>query len=253
MKTFLPSILFVSILITFIFVSCEKEDEEDNTIYNFCLVTKINTQGLDTGQYSQKFTYDNFDRITKFDWTGPHDMSVTYQAGKIIAGDPLTPNTFSIYYLNPDSSAYASASYMNGQQQDSNLYYYENGYLVKQVRYTQVLGKDSSILTYTNGNLTRIVIYNSNGLSSQANMEYTDIPSKSWIYQMNVPFVNNGLFMPWFGKTGKNLVKTIRSEFNGNPDPLNMTYEMNASGYVKSYTATFLSSVDKKTFEYRCR
>lgn len=237
-------------------LSCTKNDnEEDEKAYNFCLVTKTYSAGADTGQSSSKYFYDNLDRLIYWDYSGVTDITYRYEPGKITVGNnPPDPSSYSTYYLSADSTSYASATYRQGQQSDTINYYYDNNKnLIKAVRYTPVFGIDSVVQTYTDGNLTKLVHFSSNGRTSQFTYQYTTITSKSWLYDHYGTFLYAGFYMPWFGRPNKNLIKTMRYEYLGNVDAAEINYEMNQSGYVKAATMTSVGNVDKRIYEYKCR
>lgn len=234
------------------FFACTR-NEDPEQVYDYCRVSRVYTPGTDTGFSAMRLFYDAQDRLTQID--GSTDQRVDYLPGQIRMNFlSFDPGTYTIYFLNPDSSAHTSIHYNAGVRMDSMRYYYDTeGYLVKSVRFTQAFGKDSVIQSFSNGDLSRITYYSSNGNVSQANFEYTDLPAKSWWYQSLHPYNNNGQYYPWLGKANRHLVRVVRSEFNGNPDPVTMSYELNASGYVKTSTMNFLGTNDRKVWEYQCR
>ncbi len=242
---------FVLVLLASL-LSCTRGSEPER-VYDFCRVTRVYSPGTDTGFSAMKLFYDNQDRLVLID--GATDERIDYLPGQIrMYYLSFDPGTYTVYLLNPDSTAHTSLNYNAGTRMDSTLYYYDaEGYLVKSVRFTQAFGKDSVLQSFANGNLSRITYYSSNGNISQANFEYTDQPAKSWWYQQFGPFNANGQYFPWLGKANRNLIRTVRSEFNGNPDPATMSYELNASGYVRTSTMSFLGTTDRKVWEYSCR
>jgi hypothetical protein len=245
-------VLILTLLSSILFFSCSKEDTNDNVTGN-CLVTKLYIPGTDTGQSSSKYRWDAQDRPIFWDFGGPGDLVYTYLPGKIVmsATNENSPTTF---YLSADSTAYMSTWYLQGNRMDSALYYYNSEkQLIKTVRYTDAFGKDSIQLTWSNGNIIRIDMYNANGTHPKAEMEYTDLPQKSFLYQHFQPFIGTNLYLPWLGKPNKNLTKVVRSEFNGMPDPVSITYDLYESGYIRSASATFMGQSNQYVYEYNCR
>lgn len=252
MKTALLWLVILSGL-ALLLATCTPDDLDDR-IYNQCLVTRIVIPGTDTGQSSTRYYYNANDGVARIGYGGASDMVFIYENGKIIerGTNPADPN-YRVYFLSPDTTAYASITYLNGQVLDSTRYTYDaDKYLVKSVRFTSAFGKDSVLQTFENGNLTRIVIYNSNGTTPQAQFTYTNLPSKSWVYQGMGPYNNNGFYFPWLGKANKNLIATVRSDFNGNNDPATLNWQMNASGFVKTASFNFLGTTTNYQYEYQC-
>jgi len=244
--------LVALIILTTIALNCSKGNNE--TVYNNCYVTKWYVQG-DTSQTSIRFSYDSQNQVVLLDGPGPADNTITYETNKItIRGVPPSTNNYIVFYLRSDSMANSSAQYINGSLQDTTLYFYDaDKYLIKSVRYTSAFGKDSVLMNYSNGNLDKITIYNSNGTAPQATFQYNTDLSKSWVYQNIGPFNNNGMYYPWLGRANKNLIKSYSSEFNGNPSPVTISYTLNASQYVVKYAMTYVGTTDQHYFEYRCQ
>jgi hypothetical protein len=252
MKATIYSALFL-LLIPFVYIGCTK-GETDPIAKNYCLVTKWYSQG-DTSQTSTKFTYDAQDRLVFWDGPGPVDNTIEYGNKSIMmrAVAPYSSN-YTTYFLNNDTTTSYSLTYNGGILLDSTLYFYDaSKFLVKSVRYTDAFGKDSVIMTYTNENLSKIIIYNSNGTAPQATFDYYTDSSKSWVYQNLGPYNNNGLYLPWLGRSNKNLIKSFSSEFNGNPEPIIMNYTKNNNGYIDSYSALFMGNTAFYYLEYKCK
>lgn len=245
-------LLLILLLSPFIYIGCTK-GKIDPVVKNNCLVTKWYVQG-DTSQTSTKFTYDVQDRLIFWDGPGPIDNTIEY-GNNSITMRAVAPNSgnYTTYYLNNDTTTSYSLTYIGGKLLDSTLYFYDAArFLIKSVRYTDAFGKDSVIMTYSNENLSKIVIYNSNGTAPQATFDYYSDSSKSWVYQNIGPYNNNGVYLPWLGRSNKNLIKSYSSDFNGNPAPLNINYTRNSNGYVDSYSILYMGNSDYYYLEYRC-
>ncbi|MBL0134658.1 MAG: hypothetical protein IPP79_11935 [Chitinophagaceae bacterium] len=253
MKITLITALILLLLIPVAFIGCTKGENDPKTS-KYCLVTKWYAQG-DTSQTSTKFSYDIQDRLIFWDGPGPVDNTIEYgnKSITIRAVAPYSGN-YSIYYLNDDTTTNYSVTYNGGIVLDSTLYFYDaSKFLIKSVRYTDAFGKDSVIMTYSNENLAKIVIYNSNGTAPQATFDYYTDSSKSWVYQNIGPYNNNGLYLPWLGRSNKNLIKSYSSDFNGNPEPITITYQKNTDGYVTKYIMNFMGTSDNHFLEYKCK
>lgn len=249
--------ILIILFIPVAFIGCVKGATDPPTppdAPKYCLVTKLYVQG-DTSQTSTKFTYDAQDRLVFWDGPGPVDNTIEYgnKSITIRAVAPYSGN-YSIYYLNNDTTTNYSLTYIGGVLLDSTLYFYDAyKFLIKSVRYTDAFGKDSVIMTYSNENLAKIVIYNSNATTSQATFDYYTDSSKSWVYQNIGPYNNNGLYFPWLGRSNKNLIKSYSSDFNGNTQPITITYQKNTDGYVANYTTNYMGTSDNHFLEYKCK
>jgi hypothetical protein len=251
MRLNLTGYTFLLVSLFLFITACNRNGEVE--IPGNCIVTKWYSQG-DTSQNAYRFTYNNQDRVVLWDGPGPGDNTYSYESGKITSrGTPPNENTYINYYLRSDSMAAYSVSYINGTQLDSTLYFYDAGqYLVKSVRYTAAFGKDSVLMEYASGNLSKITIYNSNGTAPQATFQYYPDSSKSWFYQALGPYNNNSIYLPWLGRGNKNLIKSYISEFNGNPSTVLFNYSFKPNGYIDQYTLSYLGTTTHYFFEYRC-
>ncbi len=235
--------------------SCEGNEPEP--VYERCLLTKYYSQG-DTSQTSINFFYDNNDRLVQMITPGPPGMvwgsNYIYGSNTITITDMASANSFSKYYLRADSLAYASVSYAQGVLFDTVTYFYNaEKYLIKTVRYNPVFGKDSSLFTYAENNLQRIDTYQSNGFVDYASFTYGNTPSKAWYYQNNTIYLPSTYYYPWFGKANSKLASSYSFTYNGNPQPVSVSYSLNASGYIKSMQQTHLGNSSTLFFEYSCR
>lgn len=236
--------------------SCTKADNAE-PIYQQCLITKSYV-GSDTGQSSNNFLYDNADRLRQIVMPGPSGYvwgtNITYGTNSISLSDIAGIGGLVKYYLTPDTLAYASATYRDGNRTDTVNYFYDaNKFLVKTVRYNYVFGKDSSFLTYANNNLVLIKTFMPNGAIEQASYEYNNLDAKAWYYQNHAPYLHFDAYYPWFGRGNTKLISSFSFTYNGNPQPVSLTYNLNASGYVTSMTAVHLGISSKTNYEYSCR
>ncbi|MFT3845845.1 MAG: hypothetical protein QM725_12395 [Lacibacter sp.] len=246
-----------TVVILLLLAACSKDDKDNGKPADgkTCFVTKSYIDG-DTSQYATKFIYNSSDLVVYVDGVGSDDYSISYESNKItIRGvPPYTADNYTVYYLRSDSMAYASAYYLSGVQIDTTLYFYDAGkYLAKSVRYTSAFGKDSVLMTYSAGNLQKIIIYNSNGTKPQATFEYYNDSCKSWMYQAIAPYNNNGYYYPWLGKGNKNLIKSFTTDFYSTLSTVSIKYTINAKGYADDYITTSEGGSAQTYFEYKCR
>jgi len=231
-------------------ISCDPQ--ENPVIYEDCLITTIFPSG-DTTNSSTSINYDVQNRITAINYANS-TTAFQYLPGKIGMYYPSDASIYTIYYLQGDSIAIGSASYAQGNRTDTVVYEYDNnGYLVKTVRNNPVTGKDSSFLLYQNGNLTSITSYLSNGAVDHVNIDYTQLPAKTWFYQNFAAYLNFSFYYPWLGKPSKNLVQSFTSTYNGNPQPVSFDYTIDPSGYVNRYKESFLGNSSVMNYAYSCR
>ena len=247
-------LLFI-ILISISVLSCETNKEDP--VYERCLPTKYYTQG-DTSQSSINLIYDSNDRLVKMIQPSPPGTTwgsnIEYGTNTVTITDLVPSTGYNKFYLGADSLAYASAAYAQGILTDTVAYYYNaEKYLVKAVRINHVFGKDSSLFTYADNNLVRIDTYQSNGAIDYASFTYGSAPSKAWYYQNNSIYLPYTFYYPWYGKASSRLVTSFSFTYNGNPQPVNIAYTLNASGYINSIEQTFLGNKSKTFFEYSCR
>lgn len=244
----MKSISFVPVFVlAACLVSCDPQSVDD-TVYSNCKITRMYSQG-DTSQTSSYYYYNN-QQLVHVDMPGPVDQYITYNGNVVTVGWGIEETRF---YLRPDSMAYGSARYSQGSFIDTIIYQYDTGgHLVKEVCYSTLFGKDSTFMTYANGDMTSYRWYSSNGHLTYGDFTYHSTVSKHWFYNNMGPTGNNRSYYPWLGKPNAHLIKSYTSNFNGADITDNLTYTLNASGYVSSYTGAGTTGTYKNFIEYQC-
>jgi hypothetical protein len=244
-----------AILVFTLLGSCSKDNDEP--VFALCLLTKSSSAG-DTSHTSTNYFYDSNDRLVKIIVPSPPGTvwgtNITYGSNVITTTDVAGGTAYTKYYLTADTLAYASASYSQGSRTDTVSYFYDTDkHLVKAVRYNHVFGKDSTFLAYANNNLSLVKTYYTNGAIDQSSFEYGTTDAKAWYYQNIGPYLLFDQYLPWFGKPNQKLISSFSATYNGNPQPVSLTYNLNASGYVASFTTVYLGTRSQTNFEYTCR
>ena len=237
--------LFLSLLI-----GCSPSGRDElEKVYNSCTITKYYLQG-DTSNLVTYFHHDAQGRLSRIDFPNDIPLIINYSPTRITYVNGIDSN---IYIIGPDLKVMSSDRYVLGDYSSTTTYHYNsNGELFKEVRNSIHFGKDSTLLTYQNGNLVNMKNWTENGFFTEANYEYyTDLEAKSWYYSTMILY--DMYRMPWVGALNKNLLKRQTGNISGTPYNISYNYELNASGYVKSFTQVEPAGTSKHFMEYQCQ
>ncbi len=241
----MKQLILLSSIFTIIIIGCEKEPDEDERVYNECKLKAFYVIG-DTSETATYFHYNSAGLLTLFDGP-PNAAPITYN-GNVVTID-WGGGQFYRYYLGPDSLATSSARWVGGFMADTTFYYYDAlGFMTKEVSYNTSFGKDSTIYTYMNNNLTLFQRFG-NGWSESTSASYTNIPSKSWFdaYLVGRPV---GYYFPWLGRRSQHLPASVTRMGN---QPENYSYTMNASGYISRYKYSSAGFEVNYRLDYDCQ
>jgi len=240
--------------------SCKKHSD-DNTVTpktTTCPIAYINDDQGDSTVY----VYDAQNKLTAFqafDNTGKKSFEITYaySSGDITSAGLNGVNPTHIV-LNSDGTAKYATSYVSSigyVEFDTVFYTYDSkGYNIRSITKKTNMSSprqhsyDTTWNTYTNGNLTYTKTNDAAGTKTASTTAYTTLESK-FLYNQN--FTSNV-----YGKASKNLPASNTLSISGPfsyTSTTNLTYQLNASGYITSITSSSGNSTSIYYYHYNCK
>lgn len=266
MNKHLKSLMIAAVAVMSI-VGCKKDKTEDLVNNSDCKLSEINViyNGIPDEVY--KFAYDNSCKIISTDTDGDlvsyvyngdkvaissqhSSHTITISNGRVIRSEPANSNTYTNYVYNADGNLSMTQTY-------------EAGILTS-----------TEALTYTNGNLTKIVDTRSYGTASTTNYEFSNELSSDLTFIDPLVDILDNEFPSggFYGKLSKNLVVKSKRETTFPSGDVNsrtesFTYEKDTFGKVISKTnsrssttyrngvvlGTPTSSIEKFVFSFICK